>query len=152
MLSQLRDIHEPALPSAWPWAPGWWLLLLAALAGAAWLAWRWWQRHRKVAAYQRLLTSIEALGNGDSFLAEFNMLLKEAACHYDGKAQVAALSGADWTRYLASATAVTPPARDALEMLEAGPYAPSYPIRFEYFRDLKAYAVAWIKAKEGLDA
>ncbi len=152
MLSQLRDIHEPALPSAWPWALGWWLLLLVVLAVLGWLAWHLIRRQRKVAAYQRLMTSIEALGNGDSFLAELNMLFKEAACHYDGKTQTAKLSGKAWTHYLLHASAVPGPKRNALDMLAAGPYAPSYPISFENFRDLKAYAIAWIKAREGVDA
>lgn len=46
----LRDIAMPLEPSAWPPAPGWWVLsavaLVALCAGAAWLARRWRRRRR----------------------------------------------------------------------------------------------------------
>jgi hypothetical protein len=38
LLQQLRDIHLPDPPPAWPPAPGWWLVALLLLAGLAWLA------------------------------------------------------------------------------------------------------------------
>ena len=30
-LAELRDIVTPPPPSAWPWAPGWWILLTLGL-------------------------------------------------------------------------------------------------------------------------
>ena len=51
-LAQLRDIHLPAAVSAWPLAPGWWMLILLAIASLSYLAWHVLQRHR-VKLYRR---------------------------------------------------------------------------------------------------
>lgn len=145
MLAKLRDIHEPLPPSSWPWAIGWWLLLgmlLLALLGAGW--W-WWRRHYSVA--KRLQRRLMSLGNGDTFLAELNQLLKEAACYYHG-ASASRLAGRAWTTFLQQ-HGPRNIQRTLLEHLESGPYAASYPIHYEQFRQLKAYARQWIDRQGG---
>ncbi|EKE76219.1 DUF4381 domain-containing protein [Gallaecimonas xiamenensis] len=149
MLAKLKDIHEPLPPSAWPLALGWWLLLalvLAAIAGAIW----YWRRQR-ITVGDRLQQRLQQLGNGEDFLAMLNQLLKEAACYYHPKDQVSILSGKPWLAFL-QAQATQPVDRHLIELLEAGPYAKSFPIRYELFRDLKAFASAWIHTQEGHSA
>lgn len=44
-LSQLRDIHEPAIPPFWPIPIGWWILAVCLTAVIACLIW-WWRNRR----------------------------------------------------------------------------------------------------------
>ncbi|WKE64182.1 DUF4381 domain-containing protein [Gallaecimonas kandeliae] len=150
MLDKLKDIHEPLPPSAWPWALGWWLLLALLLAGIASALFWWWRREHQSAA-DRLQARLQELGNGDDFLAALNQLLKEAACYYHGTAFVAPLSGKAWLAFLKD-KAPGPVDKHLIELLEAGPYAKSFPIRYELFRDLKAFSHDWIAKQEGKDA
>ncbi|MED5524144.1 MAG: DUF4381 domain-containing protein [Pseudomonadota bacterium] len=149
MLDKLKDIHAPQAPSAWPLAWGWWLLI--ALMLLAIIAAIFYVRRGREQVNERLQARLKELGNGDDFLAALNQLLKEAACYYHDPGQVSALSGKAWTGFLRQHSPADPE-RHLIELLEAGPYAKSFPIRFELFRDLKAFAGSWIAAQEGKDA
>jgi hypothetical protein len=74
----LRDIKPPVeIPSGWAWL--WWTLAGLALAGAAVLAWRWWQKRRAlvppvpvipahIRAKQRLEAALALIGQPREFV------------------------------------------------------------------------------------
>ena len=76
----LRDIHQPAAPSLWPPAPGWWIVMtLVLLAG---LAIAWWLRRRRLhrLAIERLFDDAMAeAGDGPAQVAAMSALLRRAA-------------------------------------------------------------------------
>ena len=45
-LQNLKDIHLPGAVSAWPPAPGWWILTFLLLALVTWIIWKLWQKHQ----------------------------------------------------------------------------------------------------------
>jgi len=53
----LRDIHLPPPPGIWPPAPGWWVLLAAAIAVAVWLA----RRHRRGRPLRAALRELDSV-------------------------------------------------------------------------------------------
>ena len=102
----LKDFFEVVLPpgiSAWPQTAGW--LWFGALL-LAWLAWRAWQLYRRGHRnrYRRgALSQIEAwtaASDVQGLAAAVNRLMKRAALAARPRAEVAALSGDAWPRWL----------------------------------------------------
>lgn len=105
-LQGLRGLHLPPPVSAWPPAPGWWILValvFVLLLSAAWL----WRRRRRL-AYRRMalhqLKHLRSAANegraSATILAELSILLRRAAISRYGRQQVAALHGEDWLAFL----------------------------------------------------
>ena len=113
-MEQLRDIHLPAAVNWWPPAPGWWLLLIVALAILI-TALFWLRNYRRKNRYRRLaLQHLHTLRDhwrqqerqqqhDDSALTQaINRLLKQTALAAYPRQRVAALTGADWLLFLDS--------------------------------------------------
>ncbi len=103
----LRDLHLPEPASAWPPAPGWWLLLALALAALAWFAQRWWRAYARNAARRQALrvldtavADFERHGNTVRLVAELSALLRRAMLAYAPRAEVAGLTGEAWLAWL----------------------------------------------------
>lgn len=105
-LAQLHDIHLPQAVSAWPPAPGWWLLFVVFWVAVA-VAIYGYQRYRGGKAQREALAMLDFLyarflGNPDTgaFCSALSTLLRRyALCLYPRK-QVAGLAGAQWLRFL----------------------------------------------------
>ena len=103
-LAQLRDIHLPEPISWWPPAPGWWIVLLVALASiilSILCVRNWWLCNR----YRR--TAIRELSNlknnpqdNQQTLREISTLLRRVALQTYGRKNVAPLSGDQWLTFL----------------------------------------------------
>ncbi len=104
-LPQLRDIHLPAEPSAWPPAPGWWVLgvlALAALVVAIWLLRRHLLRQRRqrllIAELDRLQPTSDDAAAVPVYLAALSQFLRRLARAV--RADAASLRGDEWIRFL----------------------------------------------------
>lgn len=106
-LAALRPLHLPEAVGWWPPAPGWWLLGIAALAGAV-LGMRALVRHRRRGRYRRAALAElaacaqEARTSGDSqvFAARASAILRRAALHRYPRSRVAPLCGEAWLAFL----------------------------------------------------
>ena len=99
----LRDIHEPAAPNAWPPASGWWLLAMlisAALVLLGHRAWRHWRRVRRRERILRELDDLRAQPCGPRLIGGVSALLKRVALSRFPRLDVAALTGSDWLAFL----------------------------------------------------
>jgi len=123
----LRDIHLPADPAAWPPAPGWWLLTLVLLAAAALAARAGWRQWRRLRRRQRILNELDRIGAreaGPAQIAAVAALLKRAALLRHSAREVAVLTGEPWLEFL-DRTGGDGRFRDGPgRVLAEGPYAP----------------------------
>ena len=95
----LRDVHEGLAPAWWPPAPGWWMVLGAVVAVAAWFAWRALRRRRRRAMILRLFDETVAQAATPSMqVAAMSELLRRAARRKHANADT--LDGEDWLRFL----------------------------------------------------
>lgn len=100
---QLRDIHLPPAPGAWPPAPGWWGLALITLAAVAWIVRRRIRRRPLHAA----LRELDALAAGPSAGRdpvwtgqEISRVLRRYARWRFPQSGVAGLTGGAWLDFL----------------------------------------------------
>jgi hypothetical protein len=124
----LRDIHEPALPSLWPPAPGWWLLAAVLLVLLMWLARLGWRAWRRLRLRQRVLRELAALPATDDcalLVAGVSALLKRVALRRFDRERVAKLTGAGWLAFLDRTGGNGQFAEGPGRVLEQGPYAPT---------------------------
>lgn len=99
-LEGLRPLHMPPPVSWWPPAPGWWLLALLVPALVVGLVWLYRRGAPRRAALARL-RGIEKAGLGPvETVAAIGVLLKAYALGRFPAAEVAALSGSAWLRFL----------------------------------------------------
>ena len=101
-LQNLNDIVLPPAVAWWPPAPGWYVLfalVLVALLVAGFLQWRRWRdnRYRREALLE--LSAIRTNASAEQLHA-VPELLKRAALSVWPRTEVAALTGADWHRFL----------------------------------------------------
>lgn len=113
LLRDLRDIHEPLAPAFWPPAPGWWLLLGAAVAAFAalvaatryWLRWRGRMRAPYLAAADRIraVAARHAAGEiDDRTCADLvSDALKRVLVRIERLSGATSAAGGDWRRLLA---------------------------------------------------
>jgi len=103
----LRGLHLPEAVGWWPLAPGWWLLIAAAVIAAGLLL-RAWLRHRvHAAARRKALRQLEESrsayayhGNPVTLGAEVSELLRRTMLAYAPRAEVAGLTGDEWLDWL----------------------------------------------------
>lgn len=106
--ADLQSLQEIPLPQPVSWLPqtvGWLYLgiaVLIAISLLAWHLWRRWQANRYRRDALAELDAIEARVRLDdaNAMRELPALLKRTALGYTARARVAALSGADWLRFL----------------------------------------------------
>jgi len=124
----LRDIHAPGAPGAWPPAPGWWLLGALLLGGLALLGRRGWLLWRRTRRQRRILSELDGLRDeacGPDFIVGVSTLLKRVALSRFPRLDVAALTGGDWLAFLDRTGGAGAFQRGAGRVLADGPYAPA---------------------------
>lgn len=104
-LAELQDIHLPEAASWWPPAPGWILIVTLLIIATGFFATRWFlarrrNRYRRVALAE--LEQLETADAGDQTarIQIINALLKRVALRAYPRAEVAALHGDAWVRFL----------------------------------------------------
>lgn len=117
----MHDLLLPSPVSLWPATPAWAVLgglLLALLLWLAWLTWRAWHRR----AYRR--EALRALDAAQT-PGEAAALLKRTALAAWPRAEVAALSGESWARFLRRTAPRAHLTEDAARNLSALAYVPA---------------------------
>lgn len=144
-LAELRDIVTPPPPSAWPWAPGWWILLtlgLLLLGTSIWWFWRWRQRGRPRRLALKQLAQLQQQEADPQTLRQLSQLLREVALQSHPWEQVACLNGKHWLEFLDRTGDTTQFTKGPGKILGDGPYRPpSEPLNSHLF----ALCQEWIQ-------
>ncbi len=130
----LRDIHLPDAISWWPLAPGWWMLLLAALLIISALLvsrkiYRSRQLKRDIQSEIDLIRSqFQKTQNRSQLAKSLSILLRRASISFYPEANIAGLTGEHWLDYL-DKTTVKPSEKfsfnsDTGKILLTAPYLP----------------------------
>lgn len=151
-LAQLRDIHLPQAISAWPPAPGWWILavlLLALLAAVIYFIFK----RIKANRYRRLaIKQLDDLASKNqqsiSYLQQLNGLLKQTAMIAQTSTattiSIARLSGQQWLQFLDQSSGTTQFQQSIGNVLADGPYSATE-MDTESKQKLQRLALHWIK-------
>ncbi len=98
-LEQLRDIHSPDPVGWWVPAPGYWLILLLAIALLVY--WMW--RHRRyqlrrvaVRELEAIVTAYESHQDDEKLANEISTLLRRVAISFAPRKEVASALGQQW--------------------------------------------------------
>jgi hypothetical protein len=103
----LRDLHLPEAIGWWPLAPGWWVLIGAALFGLAYLLYRSYcrwraNRPRRIALRELKKVQRDFQHGMDpiSLSKELSQLLRRAMLAYAPRDEVGGLTGQRWLEWL----------------------------------------------------
>lgn len=146
---QLRDIHLPAEPGWWPPAPGWWIVATLALMLLVWLARIVLRHYRLHRQRQRILATLDTLTQPGGKLTpatitEISTLLRRLALMRFPRQQVAALTGAEWLRFLDETGGNGQFSNGPGQLLASGPYQPTLPAEVD-FAALDTLVRNWVK-------
>ena len=126
-LAELRDIVTPTPPSAWPWAPGWWILLilgLSLISTSIWWLWRWQRRSHPRRLALKQLDQLQQQVADPRTLRQLSQLLREVALQVHPWEQVACLNGRRWLEFLDQTGDTTQFTQGTGQILSEGPYRP----------------------------
>ena len=123
----IRDLHLPEAIGWWPLAPGWWVVVVLALAALGWALRRYLQarargavRRQALKRLEGLLTDYERERDPAVFGAEASQLLRRTMLAYAPRSEVAGLTGEAWLawldRDLSHPQFVSGPGRQLLEL------------------------------------
>jgi hypothetical protein len=125
----LRDLHLPDVIGLWPFAPGWWVLILLAVAGVIYLLFRLLLRWRFNAARRLALRELASLrrdyeGGADATVLSkaLSELMRRSMLAYAPRAEVARLTGDTWLSWLDRGLSDAPFSSGVGRMLESLPY------------------------------
>jgi hypothetical protein len=125
----LRDLHLPDVIGLWPFAPGWWVLILLAVAGVIYLLFRLLLRWRFNAARRLALRELASLrrdyeGGADATVLSkaLSELMRRSMLAYAPRAEVARLTGDTWLSWLDRGLSDAPFSTGVGRMLESLPY------------------------------
>lgn len=142
-LAQLKDIHLPEAISAWPPAPGWWILAVMLLSLLIWGCIWFIQRHKQNRYRQQALLELQQLNDQGTALTNINALLKRVALVAYPDQQVASLNGEQWVSFLHRCC---PQVTDgSFALLAQGPYQDPGKISDSDIKTLQNHCSTWIK-------
>lgn len=125
----LRDLHLPEAIGLWPLAPGWWVLIILAIAGLVYLLYkrilRWrWNAARRLALRElaRVRSDYEQGADPIALGKELSELVRRSMLAYAPRGEVAGLTGDSWLRWLDRGLADAPFTGGAGRNLETLPY------------------------------
>lgn len=103
----LRDLHLPDPVDWWPLAPGWWVLILLAVATLVWLVMKFRQHRRRSAARRHAMKQLrhyasdyQQHGNAVLLGSQLSELMRRTMLAYAPRGDVAGLTGDAWLAWL----------------------------------------------------
>ncbi len=147
---QLADIHLAAKPSAWPPAPGWWILFfllvgLLTFTGMKLIHYLRLKNHQK-----RILQALGQLekklikDQSPETIADINILLRRLALAHFPRKNIASLTGHDWLNFLDKSGNTKDFSQGAGKLLADAPYLANIPQSAD-IKGLSSVVKKWVK-------
>ena len=125
----LRELHLPDATGWWPLAPGWWFLIVLAVAGVVYLVIRVWRPWRANAPRRFAIRQLNDIRHNFEFgvdavelCKQRSELLRRAMLAYAPRDEVAGLTGEDWLTWLDDGLENKPFSEGSGRLLESLPY------------------------------
>ncbi len=125
----LRDLHLPEAVGWWPLAPGWWFLIVLAVAAVGYFLYRQYLRWRmnkvrRVALRElaRLRRDYESGAEAQQLAISLSELLRRSMLAYAPRDEVAGLTGERWLAWLDRGLDAEPFTKGSGKALESLPY------------------------------
>lgn len=99
-LAQLQDVISPDIPSWWPLAPIYWLLIVIAIVLIAVLVYLFKMHNKNKHKQQQAYLQLQQLKQNNANFVLLNQLLKGVALLYFERRQVASLHGEEWFDFI----------------------------------------------------
>jgi hypothetical protein len=151
-LDSLKDIHLPQAVSAWPPAPGWWILTILSVIALSWIVLKVWKNYQHKHLFRvsnaTLIKLHEAYlehKNSHLLIQQYSLLLRRIALSKFPRQQVASLTGQTWLNFLDETSQSDLFNSDIGALLINAPYQKPSKVTFDI--DALTDAVkSWIKA------
>ncbi|MFT5452533.1 MAG: hypothetical protein ACI9N9_002026 [Enterobacterales bacterium] len=151
-LEKLKDIHLPDAVSAWPPAPGWWILAFLMLALLGWSIWIVWKRHQQkhllrvsIATLAKIEKDYEKHQDPQQLIKQYSSLLRRISLALFSRSEVASLTGQPWLDFLDEQASTRLFKSEAGYLLLNAPYQkPDKSI--EHLEQLNQSITLWIQA------
>ncbi len=160
-LDMLRDIHLPGEVSAWPPAPGWWILAILSIAFILWVVRFFWKKHQQKRLLHLSIYTMNELEHAYSqhkdpaiLVKQYSSLLRQIALARFPRQEIASLTGHSWLTFLDLSAGTSlfntdKGSTDAGDLLTLGPYQKSEAsseVNREHLNELKQAIHQWVKA------
>jgi hypothetical protein len=151
-LANLKDIHLPDAVSAWPPAPGWWILAFLMLALLGWSIWTILKNYQQKHLLRVSITTLEQIEqdykkhqNPQQLIRQYSSLLRRISLALFSRTEVASLTGQPWLEFLDEQASTTLFKSEAGNLLLNAPYQrPEKSI--EHLEQLNEAMTKWIEA------
>ncbi len=126
---ELRDIHLPEAALWWPPAPGWWFLLVVIVILIFITPWlyrlirRRSMKKRSSRTFSLIRKRFQQNADQRLLLADLSSLLRRVMMTYQGRQQIAGLTGDEWVKRMAELTGKPCFSEEQLQLLSRGQYA-----------------------------
>ena len=128
-LENLRDIHLPGEVSAWPPAPGWWILAVLIISLAGYVIWKVWQHYQQKHLLRLSLENLTQLTvdysshqDPQKLVKAYSSLLRRIALARFSRQKVAGLTGDSWLSFLDESAQINIFNSDVGKLLLNAPY------------------------------
>lgn len=151
---QLADIHLAAKPSAWPPAPGWWILFFLLLGLISFSIIKFVQFRRAKKHQKQILKALEQLekklqkDQSTEAISDINILLRRLALAHYPRKTIASLTGQDWLKFLDQSGNTKDFSQGAGKLLADAPYLASIPKSADV-KGLSSVVKKWVKQISG---
>ncbi|MFT5521526.1 MAG: hypothetical protein ACI9IA_002127 [Enterobacterales bacterium] len=151
-LENLKDIHLPEAVSAWPPAPGWWILAFLMLGLLSWSIWTVWKRYQQkhllrvsIATLEQIEQDYEKHQDPQQLIRQYSSLLRRISLALFSRSEVASLTGEAWLAFLDERADTTLFNSEAGYLLLNAPYQrPEKTI--EHLEKLTESMTSWVQA------
>jgi len=144
----INAIIEPSEVSFWPLQPGWYIIFCLLVIVLLFILRGQYKKWLRNTFKREAIAQIASLPNSINFFYDLNTVLKSVAIQTKGRADVASMSGKDWSHFLNTSKKNTIFTSNVLEGIERSNYNKQHNLFDEVLiEQAKKQAILWISSR-----